>query len=281
EWRQRRSAFCSAATAPAAFRTLLEAVDARYVLLSYNSEGILSVEELYDLLAERAVVELRSLGYLTYRGGRQSALRRIRNREILFVAERREARGKPSTAEGRQEPRDGRRATVLESHEAELRLGRAIAGPFYPGLLLAECEPDGLLRVCSGDRELRIRTYRGLLLEPEAAALTSCLTSAEKLQLARRLEPALVDDNGTACELCAGLIEEGASDSRIQRLALAWLRKLAHKKYEIRFLPLMERLQRAAETRPGELHALRLGVAELHRLFRARAEAAIPIPGPD
>ena len=277
DWKERRSAFCSRAAAPAAFKELLAAVDARFIVLSYNSEGLVPAEELYDLLADRADVSLRSVRYLTYRGGRQSDLRRSSNSEILFVAKRRSDRGIPASEEDRpiwKRDRDLRRESELGRLRAETRLARVLSGPFDPNLLLARADGEDRVAVETTSGKLLLETYRGILIEGRAALRCASLALDDMEALSDALEPALLPDNGTACELCARLIEDGARDGRIQRLALGWLRKLAHRKYADRFRALSDRLAGAAAASPRELSRLAAGLAELDWLFAARMAAS-------
>jgi adenine-specific DNA-methyltransferase len=267
-WKASRSAFCSRPAAPAAFRELLAAVDARYILLSYNTEGIVPAEELFDLLSDRAEVSLRSLDYVKYRGGRQSASRRSGNREILFVARRAEGR-----ARGGADRVPSRSLPEFASLKTDLRLARALCGPYDPAGFRALCGGGETLGFRHGALSLALPSYRCLLLEDDSVAAGMGLCRDAKESLAALLEPCILPDNAAACAAAAGLIEEGACDRRLQALALSWLRKLAYRGYEGEFRSLSARLAAAAAADPDRLGGMAESVGELAALFGARLAA--------
>ena len=314
-WARSRSAFCSRTGAAEAFRELLAAVDARFIVLSYNDSGIVPPEELYDLLSDRAAVSIRSSGYVSYRGGRQSAERRLASRELLFVAERSgrvgraagvaagaasaaafgEARSGTSCAASGAAPEAAAgtargaaalpRDLELAALKAEIRLSSALASALSverlrllplraegaPGLYR---EADGLVYAWEGG-ELLLPTHRDLLFAPSAPAFAaSSLPASERESLAGLLEPLLARDNAEAAASAALLLEEGASEARLQRFALSRLRKLAHPKYRDSYEALFARLEAAAASRPSELTALAKGLSELSRIAEARFAAS-------
>jgi adenine-specific DNA-methyltransferase len=264
-WKQSKSAFCRKMSAGVAFRDLLASVDARFVLLSYNTEGLVAADELCEMMADRADLSLRSVDYVKYRGGRQSVSRRSKNREILFVARRREGRGRPSAESG------GPNAELTRL-KSDLRLARALAGPFDPGRFAALCGGGETLRFESGGRSVELPSFRGLVLEEGAGEACAILSPEEKEALAASLEPALLEDNAAACAAATGIIEEGACESRLQALALGWLRKLAHRGYERDFRALSSRLSAAALSGGNRLSRLSERISEIEALFAARME---------
>lgn len=278
EWRKSRSEFCSRLTAGAAFRELLASVDARCILLSYNTEGFVPPEELFELLSDRAEVSLRSIDYVKYRGGRQSVARRSRNREILFVARRSEGRGRPADAAvaGRAcsdgitglEPKEPR--TELRNLKAQLRLARALGGPFDPKRFQALCGGGSSLSFCRGSRSIELPSFRGLLLEEGYADACADLGAEEAEALASVLEPLLLADNAAACAAAASLMEEGARETRLQALALGWIRKLAHRGYEPDFRVLTARLRAVADADRDRLTRFAESLGEVESLFAAR-----------
>jgi adenine-specific DNA-methyltransferase len=62
DWRKTRSAFCYRDTAPAALRGVVQAADCRWLVVSYSNEGLIGLEELCDLLAERGSLSVASTG---------------------------------------------------------------------------------------------------------------------------------------------------------------------------------------------------------------------------
>jgi adenine-specific DNA-methyltransferase len=256
-WKESRSPFCSRAKAPAAFASLFASIDSRFVVLSYNSEGLVPLEELFDMLSDRAEVSLGSMGYVKYRGGRQSAGRRVRNREILLVAERRD--GRSSRGSGR---------ASLEAHELELRLARSLEGPWDPERLSPHADGSGLLAIPHGSEKVLIPTYR--LLVPDRGGEGLVLGRSEKESVATFLEPCLLSDNAAACEAACRLIELGIAERRIQDLALFWLRKLAHRKHADRYRPLADRLAALVAAEPRALERLGRGLGELEAQFGRR-----------
>jgi adenine-specific DNA-methyltransferase len=264
-WSESRSAFCSKKTASAAFRDLISSVDARAIALSYNTEGLVPAEELFDILSDRADVRLRSLDYVKYRGGRQSASRRSHNSEILFLARRRERPGRSAGEAGLAAAR-----SELAALEVDLRLSRALSGPFDPARFRALCDGGETLRFVAGAAAIELRSYRCLLVDRGADDARSRLDSSGKSALAELLEGTLLADNAAACAAAAGLIEAGASERRIQDLALGWLRKLAHRGYESEFRSLALRLKAVALSEGQGLPRLAEGLEEVEALFSAR-----------
>lgn len=273
EWRKSRSEFCSRQTAGAAFRELLASIDARSILLSYSTEGFVPPEELFELLSERADVSLRSIDYIKYRGGRQSVARRSRNSEILFVARRREGRGRPPVAAVAAVASVDElvlHRPELVTLKAELRLARARGGPFDPKRFRALCGGGSCLSFRVGERTIELPSYRGLLLEDGHVDVCAGLAVEEAEALASLLEPLLLPDNAAACAAAAGLMEEGAREVKLQDLALAWLRKLAHRGYERDFHVLATRLRTVAVSDRDRLTRFSERLEDVESLFTAR-----------
>ncbi len=72
-----------------ALQELLQALPTRFVLLSYNSEGFISMPEMLQLLQPDWSVELMEQDYATFRGCRNLRNRPLQVKEYLFLLERR------------------------------------------------------------------------------------------------------------------------------------------------------------------------------------------------
>jgi len=87
DWVKTKSDYCIKNRASLVFRDLINNIRSRYILISYNTEGIVPIEELIDILREKGQVQVYSNYYVKYRGGRQSIERKIRNIEFLIVVD--------------------------------------------------------------------------------------------------------------------------------------------------------------------------------------------------
>lgn len=85
-----RSAYNARGRVRQALAELLAALNARFVLLSYNSEGFLGVQEVEEMLRRYGRVEMMQQEYATFRGCRNLHARPLRVHECLFLLERRD-----------------------------------------------------------------------------------------------------------------------------------------------------------------------------------------------
>lgn len=87
DWIKTRSAFCYKESAHRDFKTLVQTVRAKYILVSYSTEGIISVEDMVKILAEKGRVGVVTSGYVRYRGGRQSITTKNKNIEFVLLVD--------------------------------------------------------------------------------------------------------------------------------------------------------------------------------------------------
>lgn len=83
-----RSAYNSRHSVEAALRGLMNAVPARFLLISYNSEGFITPPQMQQLLAEQGRVTTLQQDYATFRGCRNLRARALHVQEYLYLVER-------------------------------------------------------------------------------------------------------------------------------------------------------------------------------------------------
>ncbi|MBE6435363.1 MAG: DNA modification methylase [Akkermansiaceae bacterium] len=83
-----RSPYNTKAHAAASLQELIEATPASFILLSYNSEGFISPQEMDALLSRLGKVTLMQQDYATFRGCRNLRNRAVRVKEMLYLLER-------------------------------------------------------------------------------------------------------------------------------------------------------------------------------------------------
>ncbi|MCR5620862.1 MAG: DNA adenine methylase [Treponema sp.] len=83
-----RSAFNRSKDALPSLEALVGLLDAKYLIVSYNSEGFISLEQMTDMLSRFGKLKTVEIPYPTFRGSRNLAARSLRVREYLFVLQK-------------------------------------------------------------------------------------------------------------------------------------------------------------------------------------------------
>ena len=84
-----RSSFNKRREAYNSFQDLVEKVNAKYLLVSFNSDGFISLKEMIGLLERVGKVEVLETKYNTFRGSRNLKARDIHIKEYLYLVEKR------------------------------------------------------------------------------------------------------------------------------------------------------------------------------------------------
>jgi adenine-specific DNA-methyltransferase len=106
-YEQQKSPFCKKATVHEAFETMIRKARVRYVVISYNNEGLISTEELSDICRKYArpgTFELQEFPYRRYKSkipNNQSGLM-----EQIYFFEKKTDSGPAATAKGGEKPQD-------------------------------------------------------------------------------------------------------------------------------------------------------------------------------
>ena len=269
DWKQTRSDFCSRAAAPEALRRVLDATDARWLVLSYNSEGIIPMKQLMDILTEFGHVEIHSLDYITYRGGRQSIHRRTYNTEFQLVVERRSEWGAPG--EPAQQPA---RQPSLQRFLPAHRIQALLQGAFVPQRLRENFKTSDCRVLLADDAAGWLQTQK-LYTFSEVPSLQSLQQlSIETLQaVEHKLAAAACSDRQEELSVVRRLMcteENPAARRRFEKKVLHILKKFTHKKYRRQWEIEIARLQELLSEDGSQLEVLRAGLDELIDLGRRR-----------
>jgi adenine-specific DNA-methyltransferase len=269
DWLRTRSPFCYRASAPRALARLLDAVDARTLVLSYNNEGIIPFEELAALMEAQGALQVYGSDYVKYRGGKQSIGRQVYNVEFLLVADRKR---RPSPRE-----RQAVRRFLLAR-----RLRLLLRAAFRPESLARAFPPlDGGrgIRVRMGSWEMALAMEKGHRFTAEAAGALAAAVEAGEVPV-DELEPFYRSLAACACadreeeiRILLGVLER-ETDARerrpLERRILWLLRKLAHRKHRQRFEALAGELRARLGQEPGRYPTLLAGLPAVERQAAAR-----------
>ena len=256
DWTKTRSDYCYRETAGKALTGLLERIDARYIVLSYNTEGIIPFDELVEILAAYGSLALYSSDYVTYRGGRQSISKETHNAEFLLVLHRGGATS-PAVKDRIRRFRKERRASLL------------LKGSFHPRRLEENREgfPDGLIPECRSDDPCRIADG---VRETDIAALKE--TELDRFIAA--LEGSRFEDYREEClylvDLLAGVDGSDRLRRRMERRFTQILKKIAHRKYRTAFREVMNSARQKIHLEEEKLEGFAHRLEEIERLAELR-----------
>ncbi|MFP4113002.1 MAG: DNA adenine methylase [Spirochaetota bacterium] len=257
DWTDTRSPFCSRRGAPRAIRDLLDKIDARFIVVSYSTDGIVALEELAEMLAERGALDVRSIDYTTYRGGKQSMTRSRSNGEFVFVAD----------TSRRADSRGTSVLPVAVAASIARSRRRAIEDKRFNPERMAEsfdCRP-GYVVLSDGWFAETTDRYEIAIPDPPGDLAPGDLDRVELL-LAR----AACRDHMEELEIVLSLAWSQADSRRYLRRAVSCLRQFAHRKYREQFNEALTLVRRAMVARPRVYGSISKAVAELEERARMR-----------
>ncbi|NBB91052.1 MAG: adenine methyltransferase [Spirochaetes bacterium] len=274
DWRLTRSDFCSKGRAESAFREVLDAADARFLVLSYSSDGIVPVEQIVDMLSERGDVELFATDYTQYRGGRQSISRATANVEFALAVTTRERHGRtaePAAASPASAPAASGREEI-----ARFLLAREVASQLQEAYVPARVRQafpvsgESVVLSCGAKLPMpqlhRFSASQSVLGELSAESLEDL---RDRLPAARCVN--LQEEARVLVELIKGDALDGQTLKQYRRRLLQVLRKFAYRKYEREFEKTAGEIEWACREDPGAFDGVAAGVGELRELIRRRA----------
>ncbi len=84
DWLLTQSAYCYKSDAGNAFLDLINNIDAKRILISYSTDGIIPFDQMRDICMTRGDTTIVTNEYTTYRGGKQSNSRKTANIEFVL-----------------------------------------------------------------------------------------------------------------------------------------------------------------------------------------------------
>ena len=266
DWTRTRSEFCYRSTAADAFRRAASAADCRFLCVSYSDEGIVSPEELADILSETGGLSVHAEDYVKYPGGKQSAGRTRRNLELLFVVDR------TSSARGRGD---------LEAVLLKDRLSKLLQSSFYPARIHASFPTRGSAVMFSLANGAAISLpMEGWHRFEHPAAAAAGLEMRDMEGLFSALSPCRIEDAREELEVVLGLLRESEDtpDDRLMGAALRALKSFAHRKYSSEFHASLRALKAFADSRGENLERFRAGIARIEETAEKRFGGTPSVP---
>jgi len=262
DWVKTKSSYCYKQSAPGAFKELLSVIDCRYLLVSYNTEGIIPFGELTDMLASLGRLDLFTSDYIKYRGGKQSISRKVHNLEFLLVVDRKKWSNPGSRA---------RIADLLVSKKLTVLLKSS----FNPGRVVEHfsTQDHRLIIESVGGKEIIAAMPHLYRLGKESELQLLELAINDQRELIERLNLCECRDKMEEIDILVNILTGRLKEEErliYSRRVLYLLRKFAFRKYRREFESVFARLSELAEGSPELFARVGQGLTPLARLAAAR-----------
>ena len=243
DWKDTRSDYCYRDTAASAFSDLLQNLNARNILISYSTDGIIPFEQMKEICRRKGKLNIVTNQYTKYRGGKQSNSRLNTNIEFILSIDT-ERHTSASSIRKVDTIIERNKLRLLFKNSFSLEKLRDQAWTLHSGKVVFKVM----------DREVAVETKDYFeLIPPEGLEE---LNLDEVILLANKLQRAACLTKEEELDEILGKID-GDTDRNLYfiRLIPDRLKKLAHKKNRNRFYHYLSEI-RGIETAHKELYSL-------------------------
>lgn len=262
DWIETRSPYCYKKKAVAAFEKLIENLDAKRILISYSTDGIIPFEEMQKICMKKGDVTLVTNEYTTYRGGKQSNNRQNTNIEFILCINTE----KKASSESLEE---------IEKIFIRKKISLLFKQKFIKDklLLVANKKSEDTLIFHIKGTEFEIKTHNCFTLEiPENfgnfpreaqeelfAILNDCVCKTKEEELAEIFYHGTLDTD----------ISEDAKNQFIKQLP-STLKKLAHKKNKATFEKWLNTIKDLEKTQPQKYELINKKIETVEKIAEQR-----------
>ncbi len=264
DWVNTRSDYCYREKGFKAFSRLLDCINARYIIISYSTEGIIPFDDLVTRCAERGRVALVTNEYVKYRGGRQSISRLNNNIEFVLIVD----------TQNKSIPADIHTVYgVINRRNLNLQAKRTYSRELLKEYFLLD-EKNERIGFQVGERTLWIQT-RGFLKITEYGLYEMIMeldtSTTQKERLVIELTKSLVfsqcrDKVHELDETIRALVYYRREADYYASLLPNTLKKIAHKKYKAQFTRSLEKIRQLKEVRPDSYEKIEAKICDVEHL---------------
>lgn len=243
DWGNTRSLYCSRNSAAGSFKGLMQALDARYILVSYSTDGLIPFELMCSICEERGKLTIVTNEYTKYRGGRQSNSRKNENIEFVLIVDTNE---ETNEADRR----------ILQKTVQIRKLKLLFKNRFRKKCLCEKFSFDEDENIVFHSRKgpQRIGAANYFELDPPGDLYN--LDVAAMKELSGLLESCVCNTKEQELEELLRIVtESGSPDKHILKMIPLALKKLAHKKYRPAYKSWLQRVRSLRQTAP-EVYSL-------------------------
>lgn len=264
DWVDTRSHYCYKDEAISSFSGLIQNLNARFILISYSTDGIIPFQKMQEICMEKGKVSIVTNEYTTYRGGKQSNKRKNTNIEFILCIDTEKKSG--------QQDEQNLEAVFLK-RKSELMFKQKYSEEKLKAE--SECFTENSLEMNLAGKKVTIPTDDFFTLgEPENL---DSLTLEELRILHEKLEKCVLETKEEELsEILKKIKNQKAQDDKIKkfaRLVPKTLKKLAHKKNKEIFYKCLDEVKNLEKTNENVYSQIKNKIDEVDQLAKKRFES--------
>lgn len=264
DWVDTRSHYCYKDEAISSFFGLIQNLNARFILISYSTDGIIPFQKMQEICMEKGKVSIVTNEYTTYRGGKQSNKRKNTNIEFILCIDTEKKSG--------QQDEQNLEAVFLK-RKSELMFKQKYSEEKLKAE--SECFTENSLEMNLAGKKVTIPTDDFFTLgEPENL---DSLTLEELRILHEKLEKCVLETKEEELsEILEKIKNQKVQDDKIKkfaRLVPKTLKKLAHKKNREIFYKCLDEVKNLEKTNENVYSQIKNKIDEVDQLAKKRFES--------
>ncbi|MEM5948438.1 DNA adenine methylase [Spirochaetia bacterium 38H-sp] len=250
DWKETRSDYCSRKKAEEAMERLIEKTEARTILISYNTDGIIHYKKMLDILGRHGKTEIHLTPYVKYRGGKQSINRKTHTTEYICVL--RKGRKSISTPD------------AIEKYILMREIRELLSAGYNPQLIgrFFDTQEDKVTLHPSLP-PIRTKSFHLFLEEPDDL---SCLSIKQLKTIKSNLQICICQDREEELYHIIDILKKETKKTEITKYTrrAAWLlKKFAFKKYKTQFKNAVKHIENLIKTKPDKFSKLSIMLKEI------------------
>ncbi len=245
DWVETRSPYCYRLDAEKSFADLIENLRAKYILVSYSTDGIIPFEKMCEICMKKGRLSVVTNEYTTYRGGKQSNKRQNTDIEFILCIDT----AKKSDSESR-----GKILEIFTRKKLSIlfrqKFSREKLLAFPEKIILNE---NSLTVILSSSKKIEIQGQNFFTLtEPQ---LTGVLSQKDAAELYSILAPCVCSTKEEELSCLIAISKKvGLGQKKLIKAIPHTLKKLASKKNRAVFYKWLSKIEELAQEYP-EIYA--------------------------
>ena len=289
DWVNTKSDYCYREIAEKTFSELIDSIDAKHILISYSTDGIIPFTKMRDICTRKGRLSIVTNEYSTYTGGKRSNSRQNTNIELILCIDTEKTNDEESLKKIDAILMRKKLMLLFKQKFSEKKILESVKKfnkrkeeekSFFKSVAIKdkeESEPKRKRRTKknekeiafdNGKREFSVSTKNFFELEPPADAIE--MTIEELYEMHSVLSPCACE---TKEDELAAKIKKGNVTLNLARKLPATLKNLAHKKNKEAFMKWLKKVEALNDTVPEIYERIQDSVENVKMQAKMRFES--------